>query len=294
MTKRVRKARIPACPGEQINICEEKWKVIEKAYGHNLSPENRARILLVTEVLRRIGNMEREGPSIKGMVAETNTLKNAARSLLQKAGFPPEEDATATSFEFMTERTATEVTKVSNPDLQFLMLVQSMFAGCNTMLRNWEADGGLREGYMWDVWVQFISKVMDAHGMPITARKDTRHTEVNSDFVRLIEELQKHVPAELRRHEQSVDALAGAIIRARKSNWWSSLLPPNLREDLASLLEFSDEREARYAQFRQRLESDSNWVKRGPGFFVSAEMADLMSEGEGQEGGPNNRSDDPD
>ena len=52
----------------------------------------------------------------------------------------------------------------------------------------------------------------------------------------LIAALQQHIPKELRRHETQ-DALAGAIHRARKSNWWPRLLPPNLTDEERAFLE---------------------------------------------------------
>ena len=45
------------------------------------------------------------------------------------------EDAAWKSFEAMTEATATVVKELSNDYVQFLLVVNSVFEGCNLMLR---------------------------------------------------------------------------------------------------------------------------------------------------------------
>ena len=87
--------------------------------------------------------------------------------------------------------------------------------------------------------------------------------------MRLIDELQKHLPEELQRHTQSLDALAQAIYRARKSNWWPVLLPANIREKFASQLESPQERAERYERFKQGLRRSPGWTERRPGSFVN-------------------------
>ena len=72
------------------------------------------------------------------------------------------------------------------------------------MLSVWKSDGGLREGWIWDAWVQGISEILEHHGLPSAARKDSniRHSKkVSSPFVMLIDTLQKKLPEELQRHK---------------------------------------------------------------------------------------------
>jgi hypothetical protein len=288
VTSRIHKARIPVDAGERIVFSEDQWKRIERAYGHKLPKAIRAGILLATEALRLIGGMERTAPALEKMIAKTKSLKDAARSLLKEVGWPVKEDAAWKSFEAMTEGAATAVKEFPNVHLQFLMVVDSLFAGCNLMLRNWESDGGLREGWAWDAWVQSISEVMQHHGLPGAARKDFRKRKANqveSQFVRLIDKLQEHMPEELRRHTQSLDSLAQAIYRARKSNWWPELLPPNIRKEFESFLESPEEQAAGHQKFRQKPSMDpNNFVERHPGLFVRAEIIALEEhEEEGQD-----------
>lgn len=282
MTSRVGKARIPSNAGKRIIFSEDQWALMEKAYGYQLPEPVRAFILLATEALRLVGSAELSAPALKKMIAKTRNLRDAARSLLEETDRPVKEDAAWKSFEAMTEETATVVKEFPNDHVQFLLVVNSVFEGCNLMLRDWASDRGLREGKMWDAWVQGISERMQYHGFPHAARKDVDKrdsSQVNSQFVLLINELQKHIPKKLCHHTQSIDALAQAIYRARKSNWWPELVPLN-EEEAASLVESREEQTERYRRFRQKLAMDPNWVERRPGSFVRAEFAGLEEQGE--------------
>ena len=56
MTSRVPKARIPASSSkEKIEFSKEQWQEIESKYGHNLPPEIRDHISLVTHALALVG-----------------------------------------------------------------------------------------------------------------------------------------------------------------------------------------------------------------------------------------------
>jgi hypothetical protein len=169
------------------------------------------------------------------------------------------------------------------------MVINSFIAGCNLMLRDWATDGGLREGRMWEAWVQSIGELMQHHGLPHAARKDSDKRDsdrVKSQFVLLIDELQKHIPKKLRRHAQSTDALAQAIYRARKSNWWPQLVPQNIRGEAASLEESPEEQAERYSRFRQKLAMLPNWVERRPGSF---ERVEQREEGQDEQKEPSPR-----
>jgi hypothetical protein len=271
MTRRIKRARLPAGGGEEIVFTEQDWKVIEQAYGYDLPPEARAHILIATEALSVVGNVERNAPALEKLKAKTKNLSEAAQSLLKEAGWPTPTE-TDTSIEILTESLATTVKEYANDHLQFLLMVYAVFRGCNLMHRTWASDGGLREGWAWDAWVQGISEKVEYHGLPSAARKDSDKrdsSEKSSQFVLLIKALQEHLPQGVRRHTQSDDALAQAIYRARKSNWWPVLLPANIREKFASELESPKEPAERYERFKQGLRTSPGWMERRPGSFVN-------------------------
>ena len=272
MTSRKRKARLPTSGGTEIVIAEDDWKRIEQAYGHELPLEVREYIRFVTYVLSVVGDAERNAPALEKLKAKTRKLSDAAQSLLKEAGRPAPTEMD-TSFETLTDELATAVKEHANDHSQFLLTVYAVLAGCNLMLSAWESDCGLREGWAWDAWVQGISEKVEHHGLPSAARKDLNNAEeVKSPFVWLINELHKHIPQELRRHDHATvtsAALEQAIYRARKSNWWPMLLPPSIRAKYASFLESPQERAERYERFKQGLRTSSGWIERRPGSFVN-------------------------
>jgi hypothetical protein len=191
-------------------------------------------------------------------------------------------EAACTSLETLTEALATVVQENPNQDdLQFLLLVYSVRAGCNLMLRAWERDSGLREGFAWDIWVDFIAGVVEYYGLPSSVRKDSDKRDpdlVNSQFVLLIKKLQEHLPEELRRHNQSNEALEQAIHRARKSDRWTDLVPQRIREKFAEFLETPEQRAERFDKFKQDLRNDPDWIEMRPGSFKRIEIVRLGSE----------------
>jgi hypothetical protein len=279
MTRRTRKARFPATSeSEEIVLDEDDWKRIEQAYGHALPLDLREHIRFVTNALSIVANAERSAPALEKVKANTMKLRDDAQLLLKQAGHSVRELAGYTSLEDLTESVAITMKEFSNEDLQFLLLVQSMSAACNLTLRRWETDKGFREGSIWDAWVQSITELMRHYNLPDATRKDSRKpkpSEPNSGFVLLIEALQQYLPKELRRHATD-DALPQAIYRARKTDWWPELLPPNIREKFAAELESPAERAERYEKFTQKLRADSDWIERRPGSFVRADIARLM------------------
>ena len=211
--------------------------------------------------------MEKGGASLEKLSTKTKKLKNDAKSLLQEAGQLVNENSVTASFEDLASNLNILVKEYPYEHVQFLMVIDLALRACNLMLQKWDLDGGLHEGRMWDAWVQSINMLMQHHDLPSTVRIDTRAKEVNSKFVLLIEELQKHIPQELRRHDHSSGALAKAIQRARKTNWWLGLIPSGLREKFALDLELTDERANRYARFKHRLRSLPGWVETSTGRF---------------------------
>jgi hypothetical protein len=276
MTSRVGKAPIPGHAGEPLIFTEEQWALIEKAYGHSLAPEIRNHIVIATDALRLVSASELHAPSLDKMRKKAKTLRKDARSLLQEAGHLVNESSTHVSFEVLASALNTAMKEYPNEHPQFLLVVKSTLSACDVMLRHWESDGVLHDGWIWDAWVQSINMLMQYHGLPSTARTDTRDMKkVNSEFVWLINELQEHLPRSLRRHDHSTDALAKAIQRARKSNWWPKLIPPYLREKFAPDLESFEERVKRYALFEEKLKTSPGWVEVRPGRFERVEMVEL-------------------
>jgi hypothetical protein len=273
MTSHTRRARLPLSGRKKVVISEAQWELIEQSYGQQLPLDVRAYILLVTEALSAVANVEQHGPALNKMKTGAKQLRDSAQSLLEVADWPTPAIG-CESFTSLIDDLATAVRGVPNDHLQFLIMVQCVTLACNLMLSEWDSEDGWREGFMWDAWVQGISEFMEHSELPTQVRKDTDKRDpdkVFSPFVSLIKELQKHLPAELRRHDHSTAALEQAIHRARKSNRWPMLLPPNVRERYAPLLESYEERLEAIEKFKQDLRKDPNWVEDDPGRFVAVD-----------------------
>jgi hypothetical protein len=81
-------------------------------------------------------------------------------------------------------------------------------------------DSGFRPGDAWSSWIRRLTTILKAGGLQVSVRKDTdKHRGAPSPFVAFIAELQGCLPAEFHRHTQSTEALAVAIVKARRSDF---------------------------------------------------------------------------
>lgn len=82
---------------------------------------------------------------------------------------------------------------------------------------------GHSEGWLWNHWICLLTMIVKEHGLPYEVRKDSDKQKPNSPispFVLFVDELQKCIPNEFRRHSppgsERREALATAIGRARE------------------------------------------------------------------------------
>jgi hypothetical protein len=69
----------------------------------------------------------------------------------------------------------------------------------------------------WDIWIRHLIKILDSHGWPTSARKDSDKAKSDkaSQFVEFVDALQRLIPEPVQRSMQSKSALATAIHKAR-------------------------------------------------------------------------------
>ena len=79
--------------------------------------------------------------------------------------------------------------------------------------------GGFPEGYVWNIWIIKLTEIAKHHHLPYQVRKDVdkRKNETPSPFAAFVHEFQKYLPNDCRKSVHSVDAVAQAINRARRS-----------------------------------------------------------------------------
>jgi hypothetical protein len=75
----------------------------------------------------------------------------------------------------------------------------------------WPAGGA------WDIWIRQLTSILDHRGLPTSARKDSDKAKSDkaSQFVELVDALQRLIPERFRRSIHSKPALAAAIHKAR-------------------------------------------------------------------------------
>jgi hypothetical protein len=75
MTRRIKRARLPASGGKEIVFTQDDWKRIEQAYGHDLPLEVREYIRFVTYALSVVGNVERNAPALEKLKSQNEKAK---------------------------------------------------------------------------------------------------------------------------------------------------------------------------------------------------------------------------
>jgi hypothetical protein len=211
------------------------------------------------------------------MIKKTHKLRSSAQSILRD--FPVDElhirsGSRYESIKDIFEAAAEAIRKCSEDRIGFLLTIHVAGQMCNLMIERLSADTGIRAGWIWDAWVQLLHEGVAFYGLPHEVRKDVdkkRPGDPESPFLLLIRELQKHIPTELRRHLSPETALAPAINRARLSDWWSNLLPPELLISPKDL-------EKGHAEFRDRLVANPNWVQSRPRQFQDPKLVRARKE----------------
>jgi hypothetical protein len=75
-------------------------------------------------------------------------------------------------------------------------------------------SGGFDTGYAWNLWINQLTELMQTYKLPHKVNKATGARP--SEFVNFVWAIQELLPMEARKHHQSKDALAQAIVRARR------------------------------------------------------------------------------
>lgn len=87
-------------------------------------------------------------------------------------------------------------------------------AACSAGLKQLSEYPSFEEGDAWNNWILDLTHITRDAGLPWKVSKDDLRI---SPFVALVQELQKRLPPECRRHIHSEAALATAIVRARSN-----------------------------------------------------------------------------
>jgi hypothetical protein len=99
----------------------------------------------------------------------------------------------------------------------FQGVLTSLVVACDCALGDLSAAEGYRGGEAWNCWIQALMRIAQEHSLPFGVSTELDKDSRPSPFVRLVQELERYLPANARSRKRSPAALAMAISRARNT-----------------------------------------------------------------------------
>ena len=100
---------------------------------------------------------------------------------------------------------------------QFRSVLTSLVVACDCALNDLSAAEGYRGGEAWNYWVQRLTQIAQEHSLPFGVSTELDRNGRPLPFVRLVQELERYLPANTPSRTRSPAALAMAISRARNT-----------------------------------------------------------------------------
>jgi hypothetical protein len=206
-----------------FHVLEEDWCEIEKRYAHSIPAEARSAVNDVTEKYLRLASAEQDAPSKADALKRLEDLKGRTASLKEAINELPADNPIR---EYVDEQIAFAYSISKYEDstsiLEYLSTFERELERFSKACRDtisflldydfWPARAA------WDIWIRQLTQALDRHGLPTSARKDSDKAKTGkaSQFVELVDALQRLIPERFRRSIHSKPALATAIHKARK------------------------------------------------------------------------------
>jgi len=96
-------------------------------------------------------------------------------------------------------------------------VLTSLVVACDCALNDLSAAEGYRGGEAWNYWVQRLTQIAQEHSLPFGVSTELDRNGRALPFVRLVQELERYLPANTPSRTRSPAALAMAISRARNT-----------------------------------------------------------------------------
>jgi hypothetical protein len=209
-----------------VDITDNDWQRIEKAYGQKLSPEVRRDIREKTQEFVDRAEFEKNAEPVSDARDRINTIMGAAGSLRSALdGGDHDADVYArTLIKKHLRKKGDAIKKRRRKKDDPLRGISSdirvlIFASQDALRElNDTKDEGFKKGDAWKRWIRRLTSIAKAHNLPGGARKDSDKQSGShaSPFVEFVWALQQSVPKAHRRSSRG--ALAGAIVGARRQN----------------------------------------------------------------------------
>lgn len=232
--------RIPQVPNEgaePIAFNDSQRAAVEAAYNKSLSEQIWTKIFVATGLYLNAAPFDRTAVPIKKFLPKLDKLKELAKSL--RSDFADDVSSnkkskgrvltgdkrlTAIQRQYFQRQNWTNFYPGASFDLLEHTL-NAVDAVCDFMSVELSDPNyaGHSEGWLWNHWICWLTMIVKEHGLPYEVRKDSDKQKPNSPispFVLFVDELQKCIPNEFRRHSppgsERREALATAIGRARE------------------------------------------------------------------------------
>ncbi len=192
-----------------LTAITDNWQRIEEAYNTSLSSGVRKEILDATSKFVLFEAAERTAEPRKNSAKWIEDCKkaNEAFGRALTAG-----DSDADRFaQYLVKKNFAEGESAFS---ELVSHLPNLNAACDFALKELSDPSmpSFRKGRAWGRWIRELTKVSRNNSLPFGVSKDEGR---KSRFIDLVWELQKHVPAECRRHMQSKPALAKGILNER-------------------------------------------------------------------------------
>jgi hypothetical protein len=208
------------------------WKMVERAYGRSLSPEQRRRIFEVTQTYVAFRTREINSHPLRDSVRRVERLKKSAKSFRETlVKSDDSSDAHLFAHHQIKLQFSDDYLVAPDPIAGLTRVVGSFISACENALENHsnekkhldsiKAEGvPALDGTAWRNWIIELTSVVEEFGLPSGVRtdRDKNKGDESSPFVRLVTALQVQLPKKLQDQRQSEDALAKAINRARETS----------------------------------------------------------------------------
>ena len=206
-----------------FHLVEEDWRLIEEKYGRQIPDEARSDIIAATYEFLRLAYAEGIAPSKADALERLEKLESQTESLQKAINELPVDNPIR---EYVDEEIAFaySISKYedSTPILEYLSTfereLERFSKSCRDIITFLSSHDFWPAGGAWGIWIRQLIRILDHYHLPTSARKDTDKAKSDkaSQFVELVDALQRLIPQLFRQSNHSKPALANAIHKARK------------------------------------------------------------------------------
>src|SRR5712691_4261627 len=209
---------------EGVTIDDKRWRRIERTYGRKLSPDVRDQLHEATEDYVRSAGLELAAPPVAQSRQAVARLREAAAGLAESFNASRIDDAGHYAIRLIGRHFVQPHGRRGRVETsQYLSsILTSLDDACHAALNdlNDPENHGHRPRTRWKQWIQRLTSIVRAHGLPAGVSKDVdkQKTDRPSPFVVLVRELELALAGQFRRAANSDTARATAISQARRRN----------------------------------------------------------------------------